>query len=477
MYYIAIKIIVFQGVNMREKLGSRLGFILLSAGCAIGIGNVWKFPYMVGQYGGGIFVLFYIFFLIVMGVPVLTMEFSLGRASQKSPVKMYQELEPEKSKWHIHGFFAMAGNYILMVFYTCVAGWMLTYFVSTLTGKLSGLDSVGVENFFNEQVLLNTPSMIIFTFITIIIGFIVCSFSLQKGLERITKVMMLALLGIMIVLAINSIFLPGGIDGLKFYLLPNVESIRQVGNGNLIRGFLDVIVGAMNQAFFTLSLGMGSMAIFGSYLNKDRSLMGEAVSVSVLDTFVAITSGLIIFPACFSYGVEANSGPPLIFITLPNIFNNLPLGTLWGSLFFIFMSFAALSTVFAVFENIIACSTDLFKISRKKACLINCGLMLVLCLPCVLGFNLLSGITPFGEGSSILDLEDFLVSNIILPLGSLIFVLFCTCRYGWGFEKFKEETNEGKGLKVKNWMRPYMTYVLPVLIFIIFAVGIYNFFK
>ncbi len=462
---------------MREKLGSRLGFILLSAGCAIGIGNVWKFPYMAGQYGGGIFVLIYIFFLIVMGVPVLSTEFSLGRAAQKSPVKMYQELEPPKSKWHLHGYFAMAGNYLLMMFYACVSGWMLYYFVATMTGKLSGLDSVGVADFFNQQVLANPGSMVLYTFITIIIGFLVCSFSLQGGLERITKIMMLTLLGIMIVLAGNSIFLDGGMEGLKFYLTPNLESVRKVGDGDLLKGFLNVIVGAMNQSFFTLSLGIGSMAIFGSYLNKDRSLLGEAINVSVLDTFVAITSGLIIFPACFAYGVQPDSGPPLIFITLPNIFNNMPLGRLWGSLFFLFMSFAAFSTVFAVFENIIACTMDQFKLSRKKACLINCILMLVLCLPCIFGFNLLSGFAPFGEGTTVLDLEDFIVSNILLPLGSLTFVLFCTTRYGWGFKKYQEEANQGKGLKVKNWMKPYMTFVLPIMIFIIFAAGLYNFFK
>ncbi len=461
---------------MREKLGSRLGFILLSAGCAIGIGNVWKFPYMAGQYGGGIFVLIYLFFLLVMGVPVLTMEFSLGRAAQKSPVKMYQQLEKPGHKWHIHGWLAVIGNYILMMFYTSVCGWMLYYFVSTAFGKMNGLDASGVSAHY-DSLMGNAPVMLIFTFITIIIGFIVCSFSLQKGLERITKIMMTALLVIMVVLAINSIFLDGGSDGLKFYLLPSLDSIREVGNGNLVRGFFDVVVGAMNQAFFTLSLGIGSMAIFGSYLNKDRSLLGEAINVSLLDTFVAITSGLIIFPACFAYGVEPDSGPPLIFKTLPNIFNNLPLGQLWGSLFFVFMSFAALSTVFAVFENIIACTMDMFNISRKKACLVNCGLMLVLCLPCIFGFNLLSGITPFGEGSNIMDLEDFLVSNILLPLGSLTFVIFCTIRYGWGWDKFKEEANTGKGAKIKNWMRGYMTYVLPVMILVIFIVGMITFFK
>lgn len=461
---------------MREKLGSRLGFILLSAGCAIGIGNVWKFPYMAGQYGGGIFVLIYLFFLLVMGVPVLTMEFSMGRASQKSPVKMYQQLEKPGHKWHIHGYFAFAGNYLLMMFYTSVCGWMLSYFVATMTGKLSTLNPTQVGQYF-DSMLLDAPTMLIYTSITIIVGFLVCSFSLQKGLERITKILMLALLVIMVVLAVNSIFLKGGLEGLKFYLMPSVDSIKAVGEGSFPKGLLDVIVGAMNQAFFTLSLGLGSMAIFGSYLNKDRSLLGEAVNVSLLDTFVAITSGLIIFPACFAYGVQPNSGPPLIFITIPNIFNNLPLGRLWGSLFFIFMSFAALSTVFAVFENIIACTMDKFNVSRKKACLINCILMLVLCLPCIFGFNLLSGIKPFGDGSTIMDLEDFLVSNILLPVGSLIFVIFCTVRYGWGWEKFKKEANTGKGLKVADWMRKYMTFVLPVMILIILVVGMYNFFN
>lgn len=461
---------------MREKLGSRLGFILLSAGCAIGIGNVWKFPYMAGKFGGGIFVLIYLFFLLVMGVPVLTMEFSLGRAAQKSPVKMYQQLEKPGHKWHIHGWLAVVGNYILMMFYTSVCGWMFYYFFATMTGKFASLDASGVKAQY-DSLMGNAPVMLICTVITILIGFLVCSFSLQKGLERITKIMMTALLVIMVVLAINSIFLKGGGDGLKFYLLPSLDSIREVGGGSLFKGFIEVIAGAMNQAFFTLSLGIGSMAIFGSYLNKDRSLLGEAVNVSLLDTFVAITSGLIIFPACFAYGVKPNSGPPLIFITLPNIFNDMPLGQLWGSLFFVFMSFAALSTVFAVFENIIACTMDMFNLSRKKACLINCGLMLVLCLPCVFGFNLLSGIKPFGDGSTIMDLEDFIVSNVLLPLGSLTFVLFCTLRYGWGWNKFKEEANTGKGLKVADWMRKYMTFVLPVMIFIIFAFGMYSFFK
>lgn len=453
----------------REKLGSRLGFILLSAGCAIGMGNVWKFPYMAGQYGGGIFVLFYLFFLVVMGIPVMTMEFAMGRASQKSPAKIYEPLAPKGSKWHWHSYAAVAGNYLLMMFYTCVSGWIIRYFVDTAFGKFDGLDAKAVEGHFGNM-LADPTTMIIYTAIVIIIGFIVCSFSLQGGLERITKYMMLALLAIMIVLAINSIFIDGGSEGLKFYLLPDVNQVKAVGLGN-------VIVGAMNQSFFTLSLGVGSMAIFGSYLGKDRSLMGESLNIAALDTFVAISAGLIIFPACSAYGVEVTSGPPLIFITLPNIFNNLPLGRLWGTLFFVFMSFAALSTVFAVFENIIACTMDLFGFSRKKACLINCIAMIILALPCVLGFNVLAGFEPLGAGTGVLDLEDFIVSNVLLPIGSLIFVLFCTSKRGWGWKNFKEEANSGKGLKVADWMRGYVTYVLPVIIIVLFFVGIYNFFK
>ena len=449
----------------RERLGSRLGFILLSAGCAIGIGNVWKFPYMVGQYGGGAFVLLYLLFLIVLGVPVLTMEFSMGRASQKSVVRMYDPLEKKGSKWHLHGYVGMIGSYLLMMFYTTVAGWMLRYFVDTAAGKFEDLDAAGVKTAFNQLQAEPVP-MMLYTFIAIAIGFGVCSFGVQKGLERVTKVMMVALLVIMVVLAVNSIFLEGGQDGLAFYLLPDFEKMKAIG-------ISEVIAGAMCQAFFTLSLGMGSMAIFGSYIDKERSLMGEAVNVSLLDTFVAFTSGLIMFPACFAYGVEVDSGPSLIFITLPNIFNNLSMGRLWGSLFFIFMSFAALSTVLAVFELIIACCMDLFGWSRKKACLMNFILMCILSLPCVLGFNVLSGIHPLGGSSTILDLEDYIVSNIILPVGSLIFVLFCTSRYGWGWDKFVAEANEGKGLKVAKWMRPYMTYVLPLIVIGVLIVSLF----
>ena len=453
----------------RERLGSRLGFILLSAGCAIGIGNVWKFPYMAGQYGGGAFVLVYLFFLLIMGIPVMTMEFSLGRASQKSPAHLYQELEPKGSKWHLHGYAAVIGNYILMMFYTAVCGWMVQYFVEMASGKFSGLDTDAVGAAFGNM-LSNPVTMIIYTFIVIIAGFFICSFKLQNGLERVTKIMMTALLAIMVVLAVKSSFMEGGSEGLIFYLKPDLGKMKEVGIGN-------VIVGAMNQAFFTLSLGIGSMAIFGSYIGKDRSLLGESVNVAVLDTFVALCSGFIIFPACSAYGVEVNSGPPLIFITLPNIFNNIPFGRLWGSLFFIFLTFAAFSTVLAVFENILASTMDLFKWSRKKASLINCLLMLVLVLPCILGFNVLSGVMPFGEGSSIMDLEDFIVSNVLLPLGSLCFVLFCVTRYGWGWKKFKDEANTGKGLKIADWMRGYMTFVLPVIILVLFGFGVYNFFK
>lgn len=448
----------------RDKLKSRLGFILISAGCAIGIGNVWKFPYMAGQYGGGIFVLIYLFFLLFMGVPVMTIEFALGRASQKSPVKMYQQLEKPGHKWHLHGYAAMIGNYILMMFYTTVAGWMLYYFVQTALGKFVGADNAVIATAY-EQMLANPWGMTIYLAIVILSGFGTCALGLQKGLEKITKAMMVALLAIMVILAVNSIFMEGGGEGLSFYLKPDINKLKEIGIGN-------VIVGAMNQSFFTLSVGIGSMAIFGSYLNKERSLLGESVNIAFLDTFVAITSGLIIFPACFAYGVEVDSGPSLIFKTLPNIFAHMPGGRVWGSLFFIFLSFAALSTVFAVFENIIACTLDLFKCSRKKACLINGILLFVLSLPCVLGFNVLSNIQPLGEGSTIMDLEDFLVSNILLPLGSLLFVIFALNRYGWGWKNFVAEANQGKGLKVVNAMRWYMTFVLPVIILIIFIVGI-----
>lgn len=453
----------------RERLGSRLGFILLSAGCAIGIGNVWKFPYMVGQNGGGAFVLIYLFCLIVIGVPVMTMEFAMGRASQRSSATLYKELEPKGSKWHLHGYITLLGCYLLMMFYTTVAAWMLQFFVDTARGKFNGADAEGVKALFGEM-QAQPGTMIVYMLIVVLIGFGVCSFGVQKGLERITKFMMLALLGIMVVLAINSMFMDGGAEGLKFYLLPDMGKMQEAGVGN-------VVVGAMNQAFFTLSLGMGAMAIFGSYIGKERALMGEAVNVALLDTFVAFTSGLIIFPACFAYGVSPDSGPGLIFVTLPNIFNHMAGGRIWGSLFFVFMSFAALSTVLAVFEQLLSCTMELWGWSRKKACIINGVAMFVLSLPCILGFNVWKDFAPLGEGTNIMDLEDFIVSNLLLPIGSLIFVLFCTTRYGWGWKKFVEEANEGKGLKVAKWMRPYMTFVLPVIIIVIFLIGLWNFFK
>lgn len=451
-------------MEQREQLGSRLGFILLSAGCAIGIGNVWKFPYMVGQYGGGAFVLIYLFFLVILGIPVMTMEFAMGRAGQRSPARLYQQLEPKGSKWHLHGYVAMAGNYILMMFYTSVAGWMLDYFVRTAGGQFVGADTDGVAAQFS-QMLGDPLRMTLFMGIIVVVGFLVCSFSLQKGLERITKWMMVALLVIMVVLAINSVCTAGGSQGLRFYLVPDLARMKKVGIGN-------VVAGAMNQAFFTLSLGIGAMAIFGSYIGKERALMGESARVAALDTLVALCSGLIIFPACFAYGVQPDSGPSLIFITLPNIFNHMPLGRVWGSLFFVFMSFAAFSTVLGVFENIVSCTMDLSGWSRKKACLFNGILMLLLSMPCVLGFNVLSKFQPLGPGTGVLDLEDFMVSNLLLPLGSLIFIFFCTSRYGWGWKNFTKEANAGKGLKVQRWMRGYMCYVLPVLVAVILVLGL-----
>lgn len=448
----------------REKLGSRLGFILLSAGCAIGIGNVWKFPYVVGQNGGGVFVLIYLIFLAILGIPVLSMEFAIGRAAQKSPVKMYQELEPKGTVWHIHGKAAMIGGYLLMMFYTTVAGWMVRYFVSTAAGDLSSLDVSGISQKFN-QMLSDAPMMILYMGIVIVAAVLVCSIGLKNGLERVTKVMMLALLGIMVILAINSFFMPSGEQGIAFYLMPNFEEVQKIGIGT-------IIVNAMNQAFFTLSLGIGAMAIFGSYIGKERSLLGESVNVAILDTLVALSSGLIIFPACFAYGVDVDSGPSLIFITLPNIFNNLPLGRLWGSLFFVFMSFAALSTVLAVFEEITACTQDLFGWGRKKSCIVNGILLFVLSLPCSLGFNLLSFFQPLGEGTNIMDLEDFIVSNLILPLGSLVIILFCVLKKGWGWDNYIKEANTGKGLKMKNFMRGYVTCVLPIMVIVLFVIGI-----
>lgn len=453
----------------RETFKSRIGFLLLSAGCAIGIGNVWRFPYVAGENGGAVFVLFYLLFLIIMGVPVMSMEFAVGRASKKSPIKAYQELEQPGHKWHLHGYAGLAGNYLLMMFYTTVGGWMLYYFYSFLTGKFTGASAEDVTEIFG-QMMASPEVNVVCMAIIVVIGILVCSGGLQNGVERITKPMMLGLLALMVVLAVRGMTLDGGLDGLRFYLLPDFGKMAEVGIGK-------VIVAAMDQAFFTLSVGIGSMAIFGSYLGKDRALMGEAANVAALDTFVAIVSGLIIFPACFAFRIAPDSGPNLVFITLPNVFTHLIGGRLWGSLFFLFMTFAALSTVLAVFENIIACGMELFKINRKQASLLNLVLLLLLSLPCALGYNVLSGIQPFGEGSAILDLEDFLVSNILLPLGSLVYLIFCTWKAGWGFENYRKEANQGIGLKVPKWMCAYLTYVLPLMILGLFLHGIWEFFQ
>lgn len=450
----------------REKLKSRLGFILISAGCAIGIGNVWKFAYMAGQGGGGFFVLLYLLFLVMLGIPIMSMEFAVGRASQKSPAQAYKALEKAGQKWHIHGYIALIGNYLLMMFYTTVAGWMLYYFYLTSTGKFVGLNTDGVANVFSEM-LQKPVTMTICMLIIVVVGFFICSIGFQNGLEKVTKVMMVALLAIMVILAINSFFMKGAKEGLSFYLIPSIERAKAAGIGN-------TAVGAMNQAFFTLSIGIGAMAIFGSYIGKDRSLLGESVTIAALDTFVAITSGLIIFPACFTFGVDQTQGPSLVFITLPNIFNNIPFGRVWGSLFFVFMTFAAFSTVLAVFENIVSCCMELTGFNRKKSSIVNMILVALLSMPCVLGFNLWSFDWLGVFGGSFLDFEDFLVSNIWLPLGSLIYLLFCTSKFGWGWKNYKEEANTGKGIKIHNWMRVYLTYILPLIVLFIFAFGIYD---
>ena len=450
-------------MEQRETLSSRLGFLLLSAGCAIGIGNVWKFPYITGQYGGGAFVVVYLFFLIIMGVPLVTMEFAIGRASRKSPLLACKVLEKPGQKWHLQGYMAMVGNYLLMMFYTSVSGWMLHYFYLTASGTFTGATADEVGNVFGT--MLSQPGVMTFWMVLVVVlGFSICSAGVQNGVEKVTKVMMLALFALIVILAVNSILLEGGGEGLKFYLVPDLQRMRDIGFGT-------VAVAAMNQSFFTLSLGIGAMAIFGSYIGRERALCGEAARVAALDTFVAFVSGLIIFPACSAFGVDADSGPQLIFITLPNIFSHMSGGRIWGSLFFIFMAFAAFSTVVAVFENIISCCMDLTGCSRKRASAVNTVLIILLSLPCVLGFNLLSGIQPFGEGSNIMDLEDFLVSNIILPLGSLIYLLFCVSKNGWGWEKFTQEANTGRGLRISNVFRFYMTYILPCIILLIFLLG------
>lgn len=448
----------------RENFKSRLGFILISAGCAIGIGNVWKFPYVAGQNGGGIFVLFYLFFLVVIGVPVLTMEFAVGRASKKSMMGCYQELEKKGQKWHVHSYLALAGNYLLMMFYTTVAGWMLCYFFKFIKSDFAGKDKVGVEQIFTTM-QKNPWEMIFWMAVVVIAGFLICSLGVQKGVEKVSKPMMIGLLVLILVLAVNSIFLKGGAEGLKFYLVPDWSKVEE-------NGLFNVLIAALNQSFFTLSLGIGSMEIFGSYMKKDRTLLGESLRIAVLDTFVAIASGLIIFPACFAFNVSPDAGPPLIFVTLPNVFNNMPGGVFWGSMFFLFMTFASFSTVIAVFENIIACCMEKFNISRKKSSLINGIFLLVASLPCVLGFNVLSGFNPLGGTSNILDLEDFIVSNLLLPIGSLLFLLFCVTKKGWGFKNYLNEVNTGEGLKMPKFLRGYITFVIPVIIIVILVAGL-----
>ena len=421
---------------------------------------------MAGQGGGGAFVLFYLLFLLILGLPIMTMEFAVGRASQKSPVKAYYALEKPGQKWHIHGYITLIGCYLLMMFYTTVAGWMLHYFYLTATGKFTGLDSDAVASQFNT--MLSQPQVMGFWMVIIVIaGILVCSIGLQNGLEKVTKVMMISLLFIMVILAINSFFMDGAKEGLNFYLIPDFGRMKEIG-------IIKTITGAMNQAFFTLSLGIGAMSIFGSYIGKERSLLGESLNIALLDTFVAITSGLIIFPACFTFHVDQTSGPGLIFITLPNIFNHIPMGKLWGSLFFIFMSFAAFSTILAVFENIISCGMELTGWSRKKSSFINAIAIILLSVPCVLGYNLWSSDIFAVFGGAVLDFEDFLVSNLFLPLGSLVYLLFCTSRYGWGWKNFTTEANTGKGLKIQNWMRGYISYILPLIVLFIFFFGLYD---
>ena len=448
----------------RENFNSRIGFILVSAGCAIGIGNVWRFPTITGQYGGGYFVLFYLICLVIMGIPVMTMELAVGRASRKSAVRAYQTLEKPGQKWHIHGWFCLIGCYLLMMYYTSVTGWMVDYFCKFLTGRFTaGMDSEQINGVFG-QMLSSPGELTLYMVIVVVAGFLICSIGVQKGLERITKVMMVALLALIVVLAIHSLTLPGAAEGMKFYLLPSADSIRANGLGH-------TITATMNQAFFTLSLGIAAMEIFGSYMSREHTLAGEATRICILDTFVALMSGVIIFPACFSYGVRPDDGTSLIFKTLPNVFVNMQGGRLWGTLFFLFMIFASFSTVLAVFENLLAFAVDTFGISRKKASVIGCIAILVLSMPCVLGFNVWGDLQLIG-GRGVLDSEDFLVSNLLLPIGSIIYLLFCVSRWGWGFDHYLEEANTGAGPKLPRWLRPYFRYVLPVLIVIILVQGL-----
>ena len=455
-------------MDKRENLGTRMGFILLSAGCAIGIGNVWRFPYITGQNGGGFFVLIYLLCLIGLGIPVMTMEYAMGRASRKSILPAYRQLEPKGTKWHLMGYVAIAGNYCLLFFYSVVSGWMLHFTWLIASGKLTSGTDEEAGSYFGAMMgnpVILTGCMLIVMVITSVI----CGIGLQSGVERITKVMMSALIVIMVVLGIRSITLPGGPEGLRFYLAPNLENLRNAGLGN-------VAYAALNQSFFTLSLGMGGMEIFGSYIDKKKSLAGEAVLVAGLDTFVAIVAGLIIFPACFAYGISPDAGPSLIFLTLPQVFRNMPMGRFWGTLFFIFLFFAALSTMIGVFENILSFGIDLAGMERKKAAVIN-GIFISICsIPCALGFNVLSFIEPLKPGNCIMDLEDFFVSNLVLPIGSLIICLFCTWKYGWGFENYMEEVNTGEGLKVSPALKFYFKYILPLIVGFLIVYGLKTYF-
>lgn len=448
----------------RESFGSRLGFLLVSAGCAIGIGNVWRFPYVTGQDGGGFFVLFYLICLLVMGVPVLTMELAVGRASRRSAVLSYKTLESPGHKWHVHGWLCMLGCYLLMMYYTTVTGWMASYFGKLITGVFTaGMDTDSVSGVFGSM-LAAPGEMAVWTELVVLVGFLVCSFGLQKGLERISKIMMLALLALILVLAVHSLTLPGAAEGMKFYLLPSAKSIRENGLGT-------IITDAMNQAFFTLSLGIAAMEIFGSYMSDEHTLTGEAVRICALDTFVALMAGTIIFPACFSFGVAPDQGPSLIFVTLPQVFVNMAGGRFWGTLFFLFMIFASFSTVLAVFENILAICMDTFGWSRKKAVLVNFFVLALASLPCVFGYNIWSDLHIIGA-RDVLDSEDFLVSNILLPGGSLVYLLFCVSKWGWGFDKYIAEVNKGTGIRMSPKLKPYFKYVLPVLILIILLNGL-----
>ena len=451
----------------RESLGSRLGFILLSAGCAIGIGNVWRFPYMVGENGGGLFVIVYIFFLLALGVPIMTMEYAMGRASRKSILPAYKKLEPKGSKWHIFGYFAIGGNYLLLMFYSVVSGWMLRYFVLTVTGRFEGLDAEGVSAVYQE--MMNSPVvLVLYMVFTMIITVIVTSAGLQAGVEKVTKIMMIALIIIMLGLGFHSLTLDGAAEGISFYLMPNAENVKKAGLGN-------VLYAALNQSFFTLSLGIGGMEIFGSYINKDRSLFGEAILVAGLDTFVAIVAGLITIPACFSFGVAPDKGPSLIFLTLPNVFLSLKGGRIIGSFFFLFMYFAALSTMIGVFENDVSFSIDIFGFKRKKAAYIA-GIVITLgSIPCALGFNVLSFIQPLKAGNTIMDLEDFIVSNLLLPIGALLTCLFCTTKYGWGFDNYAAEVNSGEGIKLSKALKWYFKVVIPIVMFFLIIYGIISY--